>query len=174
MSTYDSVGFNITPDDEQAANEQRGDFEPMPRGRYAAIIEEAEWKPTARGGKRLALTLAIQTPPHDKRKVWDSLNVECPGSAKAEQIARGMLTRLCKAVGLTNGFRDPGELCHKMFEVDLKIEPARDDYPPRNRVAQFVLPETAAPAPPKAPTAPPRISGPARDSGDVTKESAPW
>lgn len=171
MSTY-NYGFEITPNDESAAQEERSDFEPIPKGRYCAIISEAEWKDTARGGKRLAITLDLLDPPYANRKVWDSLNVECPGSEKAEQIARAQLTRLCKAVGLTRGFRDPQELCAKRFEVDLKIEPASGDYPARNRVAQFVLPEVAQPTSRSA--APPRVTGPAPDRGDVTKESAPW
>lgn len=173
MSSYNDNGF--TPDETDFAEADRapmGDFELMPPGEYRVVLSEASWADTARGGVMLKMTMDVQGGQYQGRKVWDNLQRSCPGSPKAEQIGRGQITRLCRALGKPNGFRDPGELLGRPFAVKLKLEPGSSGYGPKNRLASIMVPDDGAPAAPAAPP-PRRAAGPPRVA-DVSKEDVPW
>lgn len=172
--SYQDWGFVPSADDFDAAKAApTGDFSPMPDGEYEVILDEASWKDTKSGGSMLAMQLQVVTNgPYFGRKVWDNFQRNCPTSQKAEQIGRGQITRLCMALGLRGGFRDPAELLGRPFEVRLKTEPGRDGYGPKNRIASIIVRDTGeAPAAPAA--APKRPAGPPRVA-DVTQEDASW
>jgi len=76
------------------------DFEPIPAGKYPAVITESEMKPTKNGaGNYLQLTFQIQDGPYKNRILWARLNLDNP-NATAVQIAQGELSAICRAVGV--------------------------------------------------------------------------
>ncbi len=75
-------------------------FDPIPAGKYLAIITESEMKPTKAGtGQYLQLTFQIIEGPYKGRLVWARLNLDNP-SEMAVKIARAELSAICRAVGV--------------------------------------------------------------------------
>ncbi len=75
-------------------------FDPIPAGKYLAIITESEMKPTKAGtGQYLQLTFQVLDGPYKGRLVWARLNLDNP-SEMAVKIARAELSSICRAVGV--------------------------------------------------------------------------
>jgi hypothetical protein len=75
-------------------------FDPIPAGKYLAVITESEMKPTKAGtGQFLQLTFQIIEGPYKGRLAWARLNLDNP-SAMAVKIARAELSAICRAVGV--------------------------------------------------------------------------
>lgn len=75
-------------------------FDPIPAGKYLAIIVASEMKATRNGkGEYLQLELDILDGPHKGRKVWDRLVIKHENQQTVE-IARGTLSAVCRAVGV--------------------------------------------------------------------------
>ena len=84
-------------------------FDPIPAGKYPAVIADSEMKPTKNGnGQYLELTFEIIEGDYRGRKVWARLNLENQ-NAQAVQIARADLSAICRAVNVTQP-RDSVEL----------------------------------------------------------------
>ena len=80
--------------------EPKSGFEPLPAGKYTAVIVGSETKPTRAGtGEYLELVFEILDDEHKGRRLWSRLNLWNP-SAKAVEIARAELSSICRAVGL--------------------------------------------------------------------------
>ena len=76
------------------------DFDPIPAGKYVAVITDSEMKPTKAGtGKYLQLAFQIIEGPYKNRFLWARLNLDNP-NATAVQIARAELSAICRAVGV--------------------------------------------------------------------------
>jgi hypothetical protein len=76
------------------------DFDPIPAGKYLAIITESEMKANKAGtGHFLLLTFQITDGPFKGRNQWARLNLDNP-NAQAVQIARAELSAICRAVGV--------------------------------------------------------------------------
>jgi hypothetical protein len=76
------------------------DFEPIPRGKYDAVIIESEMKSTKAGtGHYLELIFQIPEGVFKGRKLWDRLNLDNP-NVQAKQIAQAELSAICRAVGV--------------------------------------------------------------------------
>ena len=76
------------------------DFEPIPAGKYAAVITESEFKETKSGtGQYLQLTFQVIEGPHTNRFLWARLNLDNP-NATAVAIAKAELSAICRAVGV--------------------------------------------------------------------------
>lgn len=75
-------------------------FDPVPAGKYLAVITESEQKPTKAGtGHYLQLTFQIVDGEFKGRLLWARLNLDNP-SAMAVTIARAELSAICRAVGV--------------------------------------------------------------------------
>ena len=75
-------------------------FDPLPAGKYLAVISGSEEKITKAGdGAYLELEITITEGEYKGRKVWDRLCLRHPNS-KAVEIARGNLSAICRAVGV--------------------------------------------------------------------------
>jgi hypothetical protein len=86
-------GFNANNVDPTA------DFDPIPAGKYLAVITDSEMEPTKSGnGHYLELTFQVIEGPHKGRRLWSRLNLDNP-SEQAVEIARGELSAICRAVG---------------------------------------------------------------------------
>jgi hypothetical protein len=75
-------------------------FDPIPPGKYLAIITESEMKDTKSGdGKYLQLTLQILDGEFKGRMLWTRLNLE-NANATTVKIARAELSAICRAVNV--------------------------------------------------------------------------
>lgn len=80
--------------------EPAGDFEPIPAGKYQAVITESELKATKAGtGHYLQLTFQVVEGPFQNRLLWARLNID-NANAQARKIAQGELSAICRAVGV--------------------------------------------------------------------------
>lgn len=76
------------------------DFDPIPAGKYLAVVTESEMKPNKAGtGHYLQLAFQIIDGPYKNRYLWARLNLDNP-NATAVQIARAELSAICRAVGV--------------------------------------------------------------------------
>lgn len=130
-------GFNA------AAVEPSKDFEPIPAGKYLAVITESEMKPTKSGsGNYLQLTFQIIEGEHKNRMVWARLNLENP-NATAVQIAKQELSSICRAVGvMTPG--DSVDLHNIPLVITVKLKKRADTGEFTNEVRGYAKRETAA------------------------------
>ena len=100
-------------------------LDPIPAGKYTAVITETEMKPTkAGGGKYLQLTFQIVDGDHKGRLVWARLNLENK-SEMTVKIARGELSAICRAVGVMAP-KDSIELHNIPLEINVGLK-KRDD-----------------------------------------------
>jgi hypothetical protein len=134
--------------------EPTGDFDPVPAGKYLAVITESEMKPTKSGsGNYLQLTFEIIDGPHKGRLLWARLNLDNP-NATAVAIARAELSAICRAVGVLAP-KDSVELHDLPLVIHVKCK-KRDDtgeltnevkgYSPRTAPAETPAAKPAAPA----------------------------
>jgi len=100
-------------------------LDPIPAGKYTAVITETEMKPTkAGGGKYLQLTFQIIDGEYKGRLVWARLNLENK-SEMTVKIARGELSAICRAVGVMAP-KDSVELHNIPLEINVGLK-KRDD-----------------------------------------------
>ena len=91
MATLNFDANTVEPADE---------LEPIPTGKYVAVITDSEMKPTKAGtGSYLQLTFQIIEGEHANRLLWVRLNLDNP-NATAVEIARRELSAICRAVGV--------------------------------------------------------------------------
>lgn len=75
-------------------------FDPIPAGKYLAVISESELKPTKSGaGQFLQFTFQVIDGEHKGRLLWARLNLDNPNSTTVK-IARAELSAICRAVGV--------------------------------------------------------------------------
>ncbi|MBN2448153.1 MAG: DUF669 domain-containing protein [Phycisphaerae bacterium] len=75
-------------------------FEPIPAGKYLAVITESEMKATKSGvGQYLQFTFQVIEGEYQGRLVWARLNLDNP-NATTVKIARAELSAICRAVGV--------------------------------------------------------------------------
>ena len=76
------------------------DFEPIPAGKYLAVITGSEIKPTKSGnGSFLELTYQVLDGQYKGRLLWARLNLDNP-NRQAVEISRGQLSTICRSVGV--------------------------------------------------------------------------
>lgn len=160
-----------------------GDFEPIPKGEYEMMCEEAEEKTTASGGIMIKAKFRVLGPTNANRIVFNNFNI-INNSEKAQEIGRRQLSTWARACGRPNA-ADTDELLNIPFIGVVDIEKGDDKYGPQNRLNGF-KPKggSSAPAPKSAPaptqSAPapvqpaPAPSTPASASHSSGKKKAPW
>jgi len=100
-------------------------LDPIPAGKYLAVISDSEYKPTkAGGGKYLQLTFQVLEGEYKGRLVWARLNLENK-SEMTVKIARGELSAICRAVGVMQP-KDSIELHNIPLEISVGLK-KRDD-----------------------------------------------
>jgi hypothetical protein len=120
-------------------------FEPLPAGKYLAVITESEMKPTKAGtGHYLQLTFEIMEGPHKGRNLWARLNLENP-NARAVEIARAELSAICRAVGVLAP-TDSVELHNLPLMIHVKCKKREDTGELTNEVRGYARKETPPPA----------------------------
>ncbi|MBK9187354.1 MAG: DUF669 domain-containing protein [Phycisphaerales bacterium] len=100
-------------------------FDPIPAGKYLAVITESEMKPTKAGqGRYLELTFQILDGPHKGRLVWSRLNLE-NSNPTTVKLARAELSAVCRAVGVMAP-KDSVELHNIPLEVSVGCKKRQD------------------------------------------------
>ena len=100
-------------------------LDPLPAGKYLAVVSESELKPTKTGGgKYLQLTFQIIDGEFKGRLVCARLNLENK-SEMTVKIARGELSAICRAIGVMQP-KDSVELHNVPLEINVGLK-KRDD-----------------------------------------------
>jgi len=131
--------------------EPTSNFEPLPAGKYLAVITDSEMKPTKSGtGQYLQLSLQILEGPYKGRYVWARLNLHNPNPTTV-QIARQELSAICRAVGVMQP-TDSVELHNIPLIITVKLKKREDTGEMTNEVRSYAKREAAASniAPPQA------------------------
>lgn len=98
--------------------------EPLPAGKYVAVITESEMKPTKKGGSYLQLTFTIIEGEYKNHVLWARLNLNNP-NVTAVKIARAELSAICHAVGVMQP-RDSIELHNLPLVINVKLRRRED------------------------------------------------
>ncbi len=133
--------------------EPRSGFDPLPAGKYLAVITASEEKPTRKGdGSYLQLTFEVVDGEHKGRRLWARLNLNNP-SDQAVGIARAELSAICRAVGVTK-LKDSEQLHDRPLTVKVKQKADKESGEVRNEISGYE-PAASATKPAAAPAAKP-------------------
>lgn len=117
-------------------------FDPIPAGKYLALVTTSEFKPNKAGnGRYLQLEYQIVDGPHKGRKLWSRHNLEHP-NAQTVQIARGELSAICRAVGIMTP-QDSAELHNLPLTITVKVKQREDTGEPSNEISGWAKKEAA-------------------------------
>ena len=121
--------------------EPMAEFEPLPAGKYLAVITGSEMKPTKSGnGSFLELTFQVIEGGFKGRLLWSRLNLDNPNPLTVK-IARSELAAICRAVGVMEP-RDSCELHNLPLVVSVKQKTDADGEV-RNEIKGYAKRETA-------------------------------
>lgn len=154
--------------------EPTGDFDPIPAGKYLAVITESEMKPTKSGnGSLLQLTFQIIEGDYSNRLIWARLNLDNP-NAVAVQIARADLSAICRAVGVLAP-KDSSELHNIPLVITVRCKKRDDTGDITNEIKGYSRADDGPANVAAAPVNPPSGS-PAQASPPVsaTHATPPW
>jgi len=141
-------------------------FDPVPAGKYLAIITESEMKPTKAGtGRYLQLTFQIIDGAYKGRLVWARLNLDNP-NAMAVKIARGELSSICRSVGVMQP-RDSVELHNLPLVISVGCKKRDDTGDIANEIKGYDAKQHVTPVPVASPGAP-------AASAAVEGSTPPW
>jgi len=133
-------------------------LDPIPAGKYIAVITETEMKPTkAGGGKYLQATFQIIDGEYKGRLVWARLNLENK-SELTVRIARAELSAICRACGVMQP-KDSIELHGVPLEITVGLK-RRDDTGELGNVVKAYARKGSGAAPRPAVAAGPASSPP--------------
>jgi len=144
MADLTDLGFD-------ANNVEPNSFDLIPVGEYDAVIVKSEVKKTNDGtGRYLNLQLQILNGPYQNRTLFDLLNLWNKND-KAQQIAKGTLSAICRAVNVLTP-KDTSELHNKPLRVSVGVQKGSGDYPEDKNKIKAYKPRQSGPAP-SAPSA---------------------
>jgi len=125
------------------------DFEPIPAGKYLAIITESAMKPTKSGsGSYLELVFEVIEGQFKARNLWARLNLDNPNPLTV-QIARAELSAICRATGVMQP-KDSIELHNLPLLITVKCKKREDTGDITNEVKGYAKKEAAAGQPQQA------------------------
>lgn len=125
------------------------DFDPVPAGKYLAVIAQSEVKVNKAGtGSYLQFTFQIIDGEYKGRYLWARLNLDNPNDT-AVKIARAELSAICRAVGVMTP-RDSIELHDLPLLIKVKCKKRTDTGEVTNELAGYERKETAAGKPVQA------------------------
>lgn len=126
-------------------------FDPIPAGKYLAVITASEMKPNkAATGRFLELCFTIVEGEYRNRTVWTRLNLENPNEL-AMKIAQAELSALCRAVGvMTPG--DSVELHNLPLVIRVQCKRRKDTDEISNEIKGFEKRDAVTGRPQQAPT----------------------
>ena len=120
--------------------EPTADFEPLPAGKYEAMIVDSEMKPTKSGtGAYLQLTFEILEGSYKGRFLWARLNLE-NANPTTVQIARAELSAICRASGVMQP-SDSVELHNLPMVITVKCKRRPDNDEITNEIKGYAKKE---------------------------------
>lgn len=123
--------------------------DPVPAGKYLAVITATEMKPTKNGaGQFLEVEYQIVDGECKGRKLWSRHNLQ-HSNQQAVQIARGELSSICRAVAILQP-KDSAELHNLPLTVSVKVKKREDTGEPTNEVVGWAKKDVAAGVPQQA------------------------
>lgn len=118
------------------------DFEPIPAGKYLAIISNSTMKTSKSGsGTYLELCFQVIDGPHKGRLLWSRLNLDNPNDL-AVKIAQGELSAICRAVGVMQP-KDSAELHNLPLQITVKCKKREDTGDVVNEIKGYAKKEAA-------------------------------
>lgn len=134
--------------------EPSADFDPVPAGKYLAVISDSEMKSNKAGtGHFLQLTFQVMEGEFKNRLLWARLNLNNP-NAQAVQIAKAELSAICRAVGVLAP-SDSTDLHNLPLVINVKCKKRDDTGDLTNEIKGYAKKESATPATVPANTTPP-------------------
>lgn len=134
-------------------------FEPIPAGKYLAVISEDEMKPTRNNnGQYLQLTIEIIEGDYQGRKIWARLNLENP-NMQAVEIARKELSAICRAVNVLQ-LTDTTQLLNIPFVLKVGLKKNKETVEMENVIKGYEAKANYAPASAPAAAAPQNATPP--------------
>jgi hypothetical protein len=129
--------------------EPTSDFDPVPAGKYVAVITESEVKMNkANTGSYLQLTFQIIEGECKNRFLWARLNLDNPNTT-AVKIARAELSAICRAVGVMTP-SDSVELHNLPLVISVKLKKRPDTGETQNEISGYAKKEAVAGKPMQA------------------------
>lgn len=157
-------------------------FDPIPAGKYDAMITSSDVSDTRanNGGKVLKIEWTIISGDYQGRKIFDNVNLANP-NVQAQEIGRKQLNTISDAVGYGVGTRitDSTMLHDKPCIIDVKIQPAGPDRNGVHREARNVVRGYERPGGAQAQQTPPKQSAPQQSrqpvgAGAGSAPRMPW
>ena len=159
--------------------------EPIPVGDYKACLIEIGDKENPQraftvagngSGEYLRTVFEIVDGQHKGRKVFENLQLKRYGNADkdrtTEKIARGKLSRMCKAYGIVGSLKDTNQLLNKPpVMISLKIKEAFGNRGPDNEITNWKSLVPQAQQQYQQPSAPPTQPDPFTPAGNTTEKS---
>jgi hypothetical protein len=131
--------------------ERASPFEPIPAGKYLAVITASEFKANkAETGRFLELTFTIVEGSHKNRRLWVRLNLENPNEL-AMNIAQAELSALCRAAGVMTP-NDSVELHNLPLVIKVRCKKRKDTEEITNEIEGFEKRDAATGRPQQATT----------------------
>ena len=116
--------------------EPTSDFDPVPAGKYLAVITESEVKDNKLGtGSYLQFTFQVIEGEFKSRFLWARLNLNNP-NATAVKIARAELSAICRAVGVMAP-NDSAELHDLPLVISVKCKKRADTGEVTNEIKGY-------------------------------------
>ena len=132
-------------------------LDPIPAGKYPAVITESEMKPTKNGsGSYLQLTFQVIEGDYHNRVLWARLNLDNP-NATAVKIAQAELSAICRAVGVLAP-RDSTELHNLPLVIHVRCKKRADTGELTNEIKGYAK----------------KDQPPAAGAAQTTNSTPPW
>ena len=131
--------------------EPRAAMDPIPAGRYLAMLNSSEMKANKSGtGQFLELVFTIVEGEYKNRQLWARLNLVNPNEL-AVKIAQAELSALCRAVNVLTP-RDSCELHNLPLTIQVKCKRRKDCDEIVNEIGAFEPRDATAGKPQQAQT----------------------
>ena len=119
------------------------DFEPIPAGKYDAVITASQFKENKnKTGEYLELTFQVIEGDYKNRLLWARLCLSHPNQTTAK-FARGHLAGICRAVGVLTP-RDSAELHNLPLVINVTVKKRNDNGQLCNEIRGFSKREPVA------------------------------
>ena len=136
-------------------------FEPIPPGKYAAIIREADVKDTKNGdGKYLWLKWQLVDDPYSNRFVFANITMK-NNSQQAVDIGAQQFAALWRAIGLASQPAETSALNDGQCVLELKVKAATEKFNATNEVRAYLSFDAASASAAAATAAAPAAAAPA-------------
>jgi hypothetical protein len=142
---------NLNGFDADAVEPVERNYDPIPAGKYLAIIRDSQEKTSKQQHAYLSLEFEVLEGQYRGRKVWANLNLNHP-DPEVVKFARAELADICKAVGVLKP-ADSVQLHNLPLVITVKVMPRKDNGELQNRIRGYARKESAAGQPQQAPAA---------------------